>query len=285
MLYTFKDHRYFSLLYDPHLGNCYVFSSGGGQRQRLYVTEPDAWQDKKDMELVLNVEQEEYLDRDETAGLIVTLHEDMAMPHVLAHGVHVYANITYSISVEKVSVNLLSEPFPSNCTDYRKLPFRSPNRMELSPRMCTVECLLYHQKRECRHSYVTNNVLLYAERMPYDPKQVTARDRECADRLSEDYKHFCRSLCSVPCHDTHYPVVIDSSPTSPHKMVMTNEDLESYKRRRGESKKRNFCSATWGGSPEGGWAFLSWSSAPLWKGCSPCSGSPSDSVAPLKAPK
>ncbi|GBM98568.1 hypothetical protein AVEN_227587-1 [Araneus ventricosus] len=228
--------KYFSLLYDPHLGNCYVFSSDG-VRPRLYVTEPDAWQDKKDMELVLNIENDEYLDEDETPGLIVTLHEDMAMPHVLAHGVHVYAEHTYTLAVEKVTVNLLSDPFETNCTNFKKLAFHSTHRMELSPRMCTVECLIYYQKLECGHNYVTDNVVLYSERMPYDSEQVTRADRVCADRLSEAYKNFCRTLCSVPCHDTHYPVVIDSSPTSAHKMIRKSEDLDSYRRRRGENKK------------------------------------------------
>ncbi|CAL1267110.1 unnamed protein product, partial [Larinioides sclopetarius] len=71
--------------------------------------------------------------------------------------------------------------------------------MELSPRMCTVECLIYHQKRECSHNYVTDNVVLYSERMPYDSEEVTRADRVCAGRLSEAYKNFCRTLCSVPC--------------------------------------------------------------------------------------
>ncbi|GIY23813.1 uncharacterized protein CDAR_44031 [Caerostris darwini] len=262
------------------------------------------------MELVFNVERDEYLDQDEAPGLIVTLHEDMGMPHVLAHGVHVHAEHTYSLSIEKESVNLLSDPFASNCTDFRQLPFRSVHSMELSPRMCTVECLLFHQKRECGHNYVTDNVVLYSERMPYDPQQVTPADRDCADRLSKDFRDFCRSLCSVPCHETHYPVVIDSSPTSPHKMMRKEEDLETYRRRRGEDKKsvvsvggahplpdaaaqdlqphagihgrypsvslegRSYCSATWAASRVDGWASPFWSSAHSWRGHFQSSGSP-----------
>ncbi|GIY41693.1 uncharacterized protein CEXT_87241 [Caerostris extrusa] len=168
-------------------------------------------------------------------GLIVTLHEDMGMPHVLAHGVHVHAKHTYSLSIEKESVNLLSDPFATNCTDFRQLPFRSAHSMELSPRvihssypfavfincilsmMCTVECLLFHQKRECGHSYVTDNVVLYrtnALRPPTSHSRygdslsaeiLLFSDRDCADRLSKDFRDFCRSLCSIPCHETPLP--------------------------------------------------------------------------------
>lgn len=39
--------RYFVPVYDPHMGNCYTFLSGGEGRPKLYVSEPNAWQDKK----------------------------------------------------------------------------------------------------------------------------------------------------------------------------------------------------------------------------------------------
>ncbi|XP_035218010.1 amiloride-sensitive sodium channel subunit beta-2-like, partial [Stegodyphus dumicola] len=192
--------EYFTYLYDPHLGNCYAFSSGGGLRPRLYVTEPDAWQEIKDMDLVLNVEHDEYLDyTGVTPGLIIAMHEDMAYPQLYAHGVHVYADHSYNLAVAKVSVYLLPQPYKSNCTDYNKLPFHSLSNMELTPRICTVECVMYHQRRTCQHSYVTDNVVLFSDEMPYDPDKVTKGDKQCAMSLSEDYKEYCRSLCSVPC--------------------------------------------------------------------------------------
>lgn len=64
-----------------------------------------------DMELVLNAELDEYLDPESGAGLVVTLHEDGTFPHILAHGVHVYADHTYSLAVEKVYITTIQPPF------------------------------------------------------------------------------------------------------------------------------------------------------------------------------
>ncbi|KAG8193082.1 hypothetical protein JTE90_017833 [Oedothorax gibbosus] len=191
--------QYFVPVYHPHIGNCYTFLSGVDGRPKLFVSEPNAWQDKKDLDLVLNVEHDEYLDNSSTPGLIVTLHEDGTFPHLLSHDTHIYAQHSYALAVEKVTVNLLRAPFRTNCTDYKELPFHLPLDMDFSPRICTIQCLLYHQKKECPHSYVTDNVVLYEERMPYDPKEILEEDKQCAQQLSESYKEYCNSICEVPC--------------------------------------------------------------------------------------
>ncbi|XP_054724128.1 amiloride-sensitive sodium channel subunit beta-2-like [Uloborus diversus] len=236
-LHTESCLKYFVPLYDPHLGNCFTFASGNGERQKLLVTEPDAWQDVKDMDLVLNVEHDEYLSPGKTTpGLIISVHEDMSYPHIFAHGMHVYADHSYNLAVTKNSVYLLPKPYMTNCTNYDDLPFHSLSSMELTPRICTVECLLYLQRTGCDHHYVTDNVVLFSQDIPYDYHQITEEDKQCAMSLSKNYKEYCTSLCSVPCHDTHYSINIDSSPTSEHKIVVNEKDLENYKKKRGEEK-------------------------------------------------
>lgn len=55
------------------------------------------------MKLILNVEKDEYLDSVSTEpGFIVAVHEDMAYPHLSAHGIHVYAGHAYNLAVQKV---------------------------------------------------------------------------------------------------------------------------------------------------------------------------------------
>ena len=38
--------------------------------------------------------------------------------------------------------------------------------------ICTVECLVYYQHKECGHGYVSDSVVLFSEEMPYEADKV-----------------------------------------------------------------------------------------------------------------
>lgn len=199
----------FSHFYDPDFGNCFSFdSSQDDNGEFLQATESDVWQDLSELILILNSEEDEYLESSRDPGFLITFHSARIYPDPFSDGFQLRPGFTYSFALQKFTNELLTLPYKTNCTDYEKLPWtRKQEDRKLSTRMCTAECSQHQQLKEC--DYVTDNIRLFFD--DWSDKVQDPEKEECAEQVSNITIDYCRSLCRVPCKQTSFKVTSDSS--------------------------------------------------------------------------
>ncbi|KAG8191066.1 hypothetical protein JTE90_008380 [Oedothorax gibbosus] len=226
----FRYHTRFKEFYDPDLGNCYTFTPNAeNNEEELRSTEADVWQKMSDLVLVVNVETNEYLEPDRDAAIWVTFHSPEVYPDPFSDGTEVKPGNSYNFGLKKSNVEMLPAPYSSNCTNYENLPWEKLHDKTLSTRMCTAECSQSLQLKEC--NYVTVELSLFFDALPWKQESFDPEKIECAERVSNDTKEFCRSLCRVPCRQSNYDVTMDSS-TWPRRAKISEEaELGKWKRK------------------------------------------------------
>ncbi|XP_055931843.1 acid-sensing ion channel 1B-like [Argiope bruennichi] len=222
--------RRFKEFYDPDLGNCYTFSPlAEGGEEELHSTEADVWQKMSDLVLVVNVETNEYLEPDRDAAVLVTFHSPEVYPDPFSDGTEVKPGNSYNFGLKKNTVEMLPAPYSSNCTNYENLPWDRLHDKTLSTRMCTAECSQSLQLKQC--NYVTVELSLFFDALPWKQESFDPEKIECAERVSNETKEFCRSLCRVPCKQSNYETTMDSSTWPRRAKVSEEEELGKWKRR------------------------------------------------------
>ncbi|XP_054706910.1 acid-sensing ion channel 1B-like [Uloborus diversus] len=223
-------YRRFKEFYDPDLGNCYTLSptSESGEEEMI-STEADVWQKMSDLVLVVNVETNEYLEPDRDAAVLVTFHSPEVYPDPFSDGTEVKPGNSYNFGLKKNNVEMLPAPYSSNCTNYEKLPWEKLHDKTLSTRMCTAECSQNLQLKEC--NYVTTELSLFFDALPWKQESFDPEKIECAERVSNETKEYCRSLCRVPCRQSTYEVTMDSSTWPRRAKVSEEAELGKWRRR------------------------------------------------------
>ncbi|XP_023229573.1 amiloride-sensitive sodium channel subunit beta-2-like [Centruroides sculpturatus] len=199
----------FAHFYDPDFGNCYSFdSSQDDNGDYLKATESDVWQELSELILILNTEEDEYLESSRDPGFLITFHTARIYPDPFSDGFQLRPGFSYNFGLQKFTNELLTLPYKTNCTDYDKLPWkRRIEDRKLSTRMCTAECSQHEQLVQC--DYVTNNIRLFFD--DWSDKINDPEKEECAEKVSNLTMDYCRSLCRVPCKQTSFKVTSDSS--------------------------------------------------------------------------
>ncbi|GFY63990.1 uncharacterized protein TNIN_4981 [Trichonephila inaurata madagascariensis] len=95
--------------------------------------------------------------------------------------------------------------------------------------MCTAECSQSLQLKEC--NYVTVELSLFFDALPWKQESFDPEKIECAERVSNDTKEYCRSLCRVPCKQSTYETTMDSSTWPRRAKVSEEEELGKWRRR------------------------------------------------------
>ncbi|GIX84063.1 uncharacterized protein CEXT_226861 [Caerostris extrusa] len=209
--------------YDPDYGNCYTIPPRNSKGQILEAREADFWQEANDLSLLVDLETDELMEKKRHPGIIVTVHDINTLPDIHTDGHMIGAGISYTLSVQKTSVHLLPLPYKTNCTNYLKLPWHKDINRRLTSRLCTVGCSQYYQFQKCK--YVTQNLSLFYNELPYDPKKITEEDLRCAEAEELRTQDYCRSICGLPCKDTVFVVTSSSTPLSIKETTM---ELFSY---------------------------------------------------------
>ncbi|UYV69820.1 K02A2.6-like [Cordylochernes scorpioides] len=116
----------FHQIYDPDFGNCYTMLASTARDHELETMmayETDIWQSSSQLELVVNVENDEYLEPDRSPGFRVTLHLAEEIPDCESDGVEVGAGQAVKITVQKKITRMLPAPYQTNCTQFEELPW------------------------------------------------------------------------------------------------------------------------------------------------------------------
>ncbi|XP_054706911.1 acid-sensing ion channel 4-A-like [Uloborus diversus] len=195
--------------YDPDLGNCYTIPPKNERGQVLEASEADFWQEANDMSVLIDIETDENMETRRHPGLLLTIHDEENMPDVHTDGLMIEPGLSYSLAVQKSTVLLLPLPYNTNCTDYFKLPWQARYKRRLTSRMCTVGCSQYYQQQRC--SFITKNLSLFFDELPYKPELITKENKDCAEREEANTKDYCRSICGLPCRDTTFTASIGSN--------------------------------------------------------------------------
>ncbi|KAF8793803.1 Acid-sensing ion channel 1B like protein [Argiope bruennichi] len=200
-LQTFKESN------DPDLGNCYTLPLLQKVVKKSFIPR------KRCMEkMMLKLSflsgpcsergDEEYLEPDRDAAVLVTFHSPEVYPDPFSDGTEVKPGNSYNFGLKKNTVEMLPAPYSSNCTNYENLPWDRLHDKTLSTRMCTAECSQSLQLKQC--NYVTVELSLFFDALPWKQESFDPEKIECAERVSNETKEFCRSLCRVPCKQSNY---------------------------------------------------------------------------------
>ncbi|CAL1270938.1 unnamed protein product [Larinioides sclopetarius] len=227
--------RILQYTYDPDYGNCWTIPPRNSKGQVLEAREADFWQEANDLSLLVDLESDEILEKRRRAGIIVTIHDVSTAPDMHTEGHLIGPGRTYTFTIQKTSVRLLPLPYKTNCTDYFNLPWHKDIKRRLTSRLCTVGCSQYYQNLKCK--YITQNLSLFFEELPYDPQKITEEDRKCAQEEEKRTQDYCRSICGLPCRDTIF--VVTSSNTQLTNKEIYEHHIHSRTNRSWENKMRN----------------------------------------------
>ncbi|GFY43712.1 CUB domain-containing protein [Trichonephila inaurata madagascariensis] len=176
--------------YDPDYGNCYTIPPRNSKGEILEAREADFWQEANDLSLLIDVESDELLEKKRRPGIIVTVHDDSSAPDIHTDGHLLGPGRSYTFTIQK---------------------------------LCTVGCSQYYQQKKCK--FITKNLSLFFEELPFDPKQVSEKDKECAATEELRTQDYCRSICGLPCRDTIFVVTVGSTSLTEQEITM---ELFSY---------------------------------------------------------
>ncbi|GBM16183.1 hypothetical protein AVEN_126449-1 [Araneus ventricosus] len=152
-----------------------------------------------DLSLLVDLESDEILEKRRRPGIIVTLHDDSSQPDIHTDGHLIAPGRTYTLTIQK---------------------------------LCTVGCSQYYQNLKCK--FITQNLSLFYEELPYDPGKSTEEDRNCAEEEEKRTQNYCRSICGLPCRDTI--IVVTSSSTQLTDKEMYEHHIHSQTNRSWEDK-------------------------------------------------
>ncbi|XP_035209181.1 acid-sensing ion channel 4-A-like [Stegodyphus dumicola] len=194
--------------YDPDFGNCYTIPAKNKDGILLQAREADFWQEANDLSVLIDIEYEEMTEKRRHPGVVVTVHDESTLPDIHTEGVLLSTGYSYTLAVQKSSVILLPLPYKTNCTDYFKLPWQKGQKRRYTSRICTVGCSSYYQSLKC--NFVTKNVSVFYEKLPFDAKKVTQEEKDCSKAEELRTKNYCRTICGLPCRDTGFAVTVGS---------------------------------------------------------------------------
>ncbi|GFR01610.1 uncharacterized protein TNCT_334121 [Trichonephila clavata] len=221
--------------YDPDYGNCYTIPPRNSKGETLEAREADFWQEANDLSLLIDVESNELLEKKRRPGIIVTVHDDSSAPDIHTDGHLLDPGRSYTFTIQKTSIQLLPLPYKTNCTDYYSLPWQKNSKRRHTSRLCTVGCSQYYQQKKCK--FITKNLSLFFEELPFDPKQVSEKDKQCAAAEELRTQDYCRSICGLPCRDTIFGVTVGS--TSLTEQEIYDHHIHSRINRTWEDKMQN----------------------------------------------
>ncbi|XP_071035751.1 acid-sensing ion channel 4-A-like isoform X2 [Parasteatoda tepidariorum] len=222
--------------YDPDYGNCYTIPAENKAGEILQAREADFWQEANDLSVLLDVESSESMEKKRYPGIIVTVHDRNSLPDVHTDGITIAGGSTYYLAIAKMTVLLLPLPYKTNCTNYEELPWDDDPKTRVTSRLCTVGCSQYLQRKTC-DNYVTKNLSLFYEKLPYDQNTVTQEQVTCAAEVETSTRDYCRSICGLPCKDTVFEVSeVDTVLTDTE---FYNHHIHSHMNRSWEDKMKN----------------------------------------------
>ncbi|GFS89600.1 uncharacterized protein NPIL_315571 [Nephila pilipes] len=221
--------------YDPDYGNCYTIPPRNTKGEILEAREADFWQEANDLSLLVDMESDELLERKRRPGMIVTVHDDSSSPDIHTDGQMLSPGFSYTLAIQKTSIHLLPLPYKTNCTDYTSLPWQKTSKRRHTSRLCTVGCSQYYQLQKCK--FVTKNLSLFYEELPYNPKRITEDDTLCAETEEQRTQDYCRSICGLPCRDTIFVVTTGSTPLTERDIY--DHHIHSRLNRTWEDKMKN----------------------------------------------
>ncbi|XP_023219716.1 acid-sensing ion channel 1-like [Centruroides sculpturatus] len=219
----------FEYFYDPDFGNCYSLESVEDDGDALRASESDVWQELSELVLVLNVEEDEYLEPSRDVAITVVMHTTDVYPDPFSEGHEIRPGFSYKFGVQKTSIQLLPPPYKTNCTEYSKLEWEKNNDRMSNTRMCTAECSQSIQLKKC--NYITDELSLFFDDVPWKDGEKDEVKIKCAEKIANDTKEYCRKLCRVPCWQSSFEVESDATIWPRKKKYSQLEELGDWRNR------------------------------------------------------
>ncbi|XP_023219714.1 amiloride-sensitive sodium channel subunit alpha-like [Centruroides sculpturatus] len=205
---------------------CYAFEER--QKNRKWISQLD---------LILNVEEEEYLEPTRDVLIVLVVHATDVYPDPYSEGHEIYPGFSYTFGVQKKAIELLPRPYKTNCTDYHSLEWEHNNPRMSNTRVCTAKCSQSIQLKQC--NYITDELSLFFDDVPWKDGEKDENKIRCAKKVANDTKEYCRALCRVPCRQTSYDVDSDTTLWPRPKQVTEIDQLGSWRNRTYEDITNN----------------------------------------------
>ena len=149
------DPRNFKKTFSPSEGNCYTYKSFNFVGRRKTIKKPVetslAGVDHG-LELVLNLETNEYLPGSSQTGALVMIHTAEDFGTTVGEAIFVAPERTTYIGMKKIKITRLPDPYPEHCIDSWPIEMTSVNTDQgsYSQQVCLKICLQQTIEKNCK---------------------------------------------------------------------------------------------------------------------------------------